>query len=300
MRVKLTSQYGVNVPEEYDLDANVYKANYTLPKLDVYTVGLTSNNPNVDVYTGTISYIIGTFTDLYNRLTAAEFGFLELPYDFKYDENVDGDKFSEGIIINKNMYINGNGVTISGDNSHRIFKIDGAIFLTLANVTLINGSADYGGAVYVAQNSGFTPLAINFINNTAIYKGGAIYSESTLTVNGGVFEGNDISLRNDENNVTGGSAIYNNGGTLVVKNANFTNNLKNISVRNSVLGDKVLGAVVTTGESNISDSYFANNTACWGGAIAIVDNVNDVIISKLNSKETTLHLEVQSTQFLHM
>lgn len=268
---------GVNVPAQFSINSNLYEANYTLPRLDIYTVGIVSNNPNVDVYTGTISYIIGTFTDLNNKITAAEFGFLELPYDFKYDENVDGDKFPEGIVINKNLYINGKGVTISGNNSHRIFKIDGATFLTLTNVTLINGSADLGGAVYVAENSAFTPLSINFINNTAIYRGGAIYSEGTLTVNGGLFYGNDISLRNVDD-YNGGAAIYNNGGILVVKEADFVNNLKNIVVRNGVLGDLVYGAIFTTGETNITDSYFGDNAAYIGGAIAIVSDSENVII----------------------
>ena len=106
--------------------------------------------------------IKGSFRDLQQQIDDAE-GVLNLSYDFAYSESIDGDYFVDGIYVyDKSITINGNGHNISGENLARIFWFDlyGAE-ATLNNLTLISGSYDEGGAVYVDRDS---TLYINDVN----------------------------------------------------------------------------------------------------------------------------------------
>ena len=89
----------------------------------------------------------GTFTALQNKIIGAdENSTVTLENDYKYDEGFD----IIGIIIHKNLTIDGNGHTIDALGESRIFLIsaDGVV---LKNITFCNGNAkdDFynGGAV---------------------------------------------------------------------------------------------------------------------------------------------------------
>ena len=275
---------GVEVNATFNNETNLYEANYTLPDLNIYTVSMVSNNTNVDVRTGTIRFITGSFTDLYDVIKSQESSMMvTLPYDFKYNENIDGGKFIEGIEIKKDMVINGNGHTIDGANSRRIFSIEGTNFLILNDIVLANGNADYGGAIKVAPNTRVQINSVDFINNTAVYYGGAIYSQGNISIDRSRFDRNDISLRSvKDSDVSGGAAIYNDYGILSISNSDITNNIKNFNAREGVLGDFLLGAITTYGETLIDDCYFANNTGCWGGAVTVGydADINDRVVIK--------------------
>ena len=130
-----------------------------------------------------------TFRDLQVLIDDSE-GEITLNNNYKYQ---DGDN-AEGITINKNLTINGNGKIIDGANASRIFKVTtDCSSLTLKNLTLENGYAKSGAAIYFyGGNSDYyqelscSDLSLNhvdFINNYAHYnKGGAIYWESSGNV----------------------------------------------------------------------------------------------------------------------
>ena len=120
--------------------------------------------------------------DLQQQIDDAE-GVLNLSYDFAYSESIDGDYFVDGIYVyDKSITINGNGHNISGENLARIFWFDlyGAE-ATLNNLTLISGSYDEGGAVYVDRDSTLYINDVNFFENTA-ESGGALYSEGKVYI----------------------------------------------------------------------------------------------------------------------
>ncbi len=52
--------------------------------------------------------------------------------------------FVNGVVINKNIRIDGNGHTIDARDLGRIFSIGEGFTVTLTNATLINGKADKG------------------------------------------------------------------------------------------------------------------------------------------------------------
>ena len=72
------------------------------------------------------------------------------------------------ISITNDVTILGNGYKIDGSNLGGIFNVNSGCTLTLMGVTLINGNATNGGAIY---NNGGTLTIVNsyFLNNTCFY-----------------------------------------------------------------------------------------------------------------------------------
>ena len=193
--------------------------------------------------------------------------------------------FVGGVAINKDIVIDGKGHTISAEDLGRIFSIGEGFTVTLTNVTLINGKADNGGAIY---NDGSLTLSdVKLSDNAADSYGGAVFNNGHLVVSDSVFESNDIVNRGSASVDYGGAAIYNwYDGVLTVSGSNFTNNIKNYKN-----GDRLVGAIATIGDATISDSYFVNNAGRWGGAISTAgyllagDDVNTLTVSGSTFKE---------------
>ena len=205
--------------------------------------------------------IRGTFTDLQQQIDDAE-GELNLSYDFAYSESIDGDYFLDGVYVEDAITINGNGHKISGENSARIFLFDlYGVEATLNNLTLIGGSYDEGGAVFVYDDSTVYINNVNFSSNNAGL-GGAIYSKGEVYITDSVFDNNYINLPVSAE-LDGGAAIFNQG-NLSICNSNITNNLKDVVDESN----KLAGAVATYGDTHIEDCYFADNGGSLGGAIS--------------------------------
>ena len=226
---------------------------------------------------------IETFTDLQNAINLVD-GILTLDSDIAMtDDEAAG--FVNGVIINKDIVIDGKGHTISAEDLGRIFSIGEGFTVTLTNATLINGKADKGGAIY---NDGSLTLSdVKLSDNAADSYGGAVFNNGHLVVGNSVFDSNDIVNRGSASVDYGGAAIYNwYDGVLTVSGSNFTNNIKNYKN-----GDRLVGAIATIGDATISDSYFVNNAGRWGGAIttsgALIagDDVNTLTVSGSTFKE---------------
>ena len=226
---------------------------------------------------------IETFTDLQNAIDLVG-GILTLDSDIAMTDD-EAANFVNGVIINKNIRIDGKGHTIDAKNLGRIFSIGEGFAVTLTNATLINGKADKGGAIY---NDGSLTLSdVKLSDNAADSYGGAVFNNGHLVVGNSVFDSNDIVNRGSASVDYGGAAIYNwYDGILTVSGSNFTNNIKNYKN-----GDRLVGAVATIGDATISDSYFVNNAGRWGGAIttsgALIagDDVNTLTVSGSTFKE---------------
>ena len=155
------------------------------------------------------------------------------------------------IRIDKNMTIIGEseaGTIINGENNHQIFTVNPGVTLTIQNLTLTNGTATSGGAIY---NDGGSLTANNckFTGNTAIgfYGGGAIANDGSLTVNNCTFTDNKALMA--------GGAILNYG-SLTVNNCKFTGNTATFG-----------GATYNYGSLSANNSTFTGNSASIGGAI---------------------------------
>ena len=209
---------------------------------------------------GNLDLGIENFTDLQNAIGLVT-GTLTLNQNVVMTDD-EAANFVNGVIINKNIRIDGKGHTISAEDLGRIFSIGEGFTVTLTNATLINGKADKGGAIY---NDGSLTLSdVKLSDNAADSYGGAVFNNGELIVSDSVFDSNDIVNRGSASVDYGGAAIYNwKEGTLKVTNSNFTNNIKNYKN-----GDNLVGAITTIGNATVSGSNFVNNSGRWGGAIS--------------------------------
>ena len=122
------------------------------------------------------------------------------------------------IVISSSVNIHGENqimTAIFPNSCGRAFYIDPGVTVNIQNLTIQNGQATNGGAIY---NHGICTLdGCNFTRNTASSYGGAIYNDGTCMVTGCNFTGN--TAKSD------GGAIYNNGGTLSLTGSTFKRTL---------------------------------------------------------------------------
>lgn len=135
-------------------------------------------------------------------------------YDLTAPDNADN-----GLpIITNAIMINGSGDTIQRDleatTNFRIFEIDSPGNLALTNLTLRNGHAQSGGAIFVTGGA-LTTYNSTITGNTADFVGGGIRTEGATTLNTTTLTGNTAGA-------AGGVDIT--GGTTTINSSRITNN----------------------------------------------------------------------------
>ncbi len=153
--------------------------------------------------------------------------------------------------ITRNTTLEGsNKIILSSGGATRIFYVSAGVSLNIKDLTLSNGNALQGGAIF---NDGQLTIANStLLSNTAPGGlGGAIYNNGMVTIAGSTLSGNVAG----GNGVAG--AIYN-VGTLTIRNSSFSGNI----------GIDGGGAICNGGNLSISNSSFDNNqSGYFGGAI---------------------------------
>jgi ribosomal protein L30E len=182
----------------------------------------------------------GSFNDLAKEIKNVESGgTLNLTRDYVYSS---GDS---AVVIDKKIMINGNGYKIDASKSSQIFKCygDEKIF---NNIVFLNGRT-YDG------------------------NGGAIYSESKLTLNNCVFKGNFV----DEDYC--GAAIYSTS-DVILESCNFTNHY--------IVGGTDYPYLIYSDSMTVKNSRFFDNGAA---AISYQSNLVAVNSQFLNNGGTALN-----------
>ncbi len=167
--------------------------------------------------------------------------------------------------------IDGNVITLDGNNVTRFFTIGGGSTVGISNLTMMNGNASPGGAISLTGTT-LTITNSMLINNNSAGNGGAIDNSGSSTLN--------LTNTTLSNNTTGnfGGAINNPTGSLLV-------------IRNSILSNNQTGndggAITNLGGTlDIANSTVINNTAqnCGGGIgnIGTIINVQNSIVSGNN------------------
>ena len=133
----------------------------------------------------------GSFSDL-NKLINEDFSSndtITLSSNYKYSDG--DDDFVHGIVINRGVIIDGNGFTLDGSNSARMFDVETNSEVIIKNINFINGYATGeniayfkdGGAIYSSNSANSKVINCNFTNNIAEYDGGAIYGGRGTAIN---------------------------------------------------------------------------------------------------------------------
>lgn len=166
------------------------------------------------------------------------------------------------ITIADNSSIDGSGqaITISGNNSVGVLRVNSGVILNLNGLTIARGNTeDYGGGI---DNQGGTVTASHctFSQNRSYLSGGAINSfRGTLTISSSTFSGNRAAIGS-------GGAILNSGGTLTISNSTFSDNRAS-----SGGGIAIPDALSFGGAATISNSTFSDNDGgSSGGGISVV------------------------------
>ena len=209
-----------------------------------------------------------SFSELDSLVQNAEINAsVELNNNYTYsDSDV---ALKNGIIINKNITIDGKGYAIDGANIASIFNITNNAHVILKNIVFKNARGTNGSAISLTSSESVEIIESTFINNSASLNGGAIYIASagsditsSSTIRGSTFINNSA--------ITGG-AIYINANLINILSSTF--NFNNASLDG--------GAVYVDGDFvYLIDSNFTNNTAgddggalYWNGDNGIIDNI---------------------------
>ena len=208
-----------------------------------------------------------TFTHFQEMVNnAPEAFFLDLNNDFIFygADNVLNDK--NGILINKNIVINGHGHSFDAKSMSGIFQSSTG-HVTLRNIVFKNGyqgNAANGGAIRILEDARYTIENCTFDSNLAKHDGGAIYNE-----------GRDLEIWDStfvNNRATGYRLLFDcDGGAIHSKAYTYINNCV---FKNNFASDNG-GAIYATGNLEISTShpsYFEYNTANKGKGGAIYTN----------------------------
>ncbi|WP_407431931.1 hypothetical protein [Methanobrevibacter sp.] len=185
---------------------------------------------------------------------------------FKFDIASDVELIN-GIIINRDLTIYGNGTTINGDAITRIFKVEDNVNVKFYNINFINGKAVDGGAIY-----GGNAYNCFFRENTAEKDGGAIYGGNavncTFNFNAAERDGGAIYLGNATDCTFNINTAEKDGGAITQGNAYNSTFIQNHADN--------LGGAIHLG--NAAGCTFTSNTAGTGGAISQGNVYNSTFI----------------------
>jgi uncharacterized repeat protein (TIGR01451 family) len=224
-----------------------------------------------------------------------------------------GDGVAQGGAILTNGTLNADSVVFSGNSA----TSGGAVYVNSGTVTMTNttfsgnSAGDQGGAAYNAGTftvtnttfssntaSGSGGAAYNagtlsgtnllFTSNTAVLSGGAIFSNNSLTLNGGQIDNNDATDGASEGGGIYASATLNVSGVTISLNTAqsggglYTTTSSGTIANSTITGNSAFsdgGGLYSNGSNLvISGSTFNNNSAGSGGAIW-----NDNTIALVNS-----------------
>lgn len=134
------------------------------------------------------------------------------------------------------------GITLNGQQRHRLISIAENTFAKIANLTLTQGNAENGGAIL---NRGTTVLSgMLLIENAASISGGAVLNEGSLYLINSTLAGNSAEIS--------GGALYHSGDYLKVTHATFDANQSSKG-----------GAIYSSGPTLIQNSILANSLATF-------------------------------------
>ena len=250
-----------------------------------------------------ISETPGTFTDLANEINGA-YRELELTRNYYYSPNVDKN-FDEGIIINKQLVINGNGFKIDGGKQVRAFNVqyDNVVLKNIIfekckapSISISGSNYEYsqGGAILWTGNKGVLDNCTFISCYSYEYtskpngdsRGGAI---CWVADNGKINRCNFINcyctVYNQKYKIFDiwGGAIYVRGNKVLISNSYFEGcNVRSSSMQSTCDG----GAIYRYGSNGVIDnctfykcyaSASGDRSYSNGGAIAFYENYGKII-----------------------
>jgi large repetitive protein len=198
-------------------------------------------------------------------------------------------------VTDKTVTVNGDGrIVLSGEDLRQIFLLSGQADLTLNDISLVDGNAAQGGALYVGAGATAT-INRSFLTSNEATLGGAIYNLGTVTIN-------HTTLGSNQSTSHGG-AIYNNGGTVSLRDSYLISNqaanggglstaagqvtIERTAVRSNI-SSNAGGGLSAGGNAHISNSTFSNNRAFQGGGLYLATATTTILNATFNENVADL------------
>lgn len=236
---------------------------------------------------------------------------VELDKSYVYNSSSDS-KLKDGIKIDKNVVIEGNGFTINSTDHAKLFTITNKGSLTLKNIILLNdysvsksGIINYGNLIFdnvtftsqkqivggtfegaILNEGNFSICNSNFKDSMLTYDGAGsafisgvlIKSSGNLIIENTNFLNNGIQISGSSVQIKG-AMIYNSG-RLVLNNINMSDNFGKFKSRALTF----FGFVLTSSSSILVDnSSFSNNAIINDGVKSFVATTNVLRIISSNA-----------------
>jgi CSLREA domain-containing protein len=182
---------------------------------------------------------------------------------------------SSELVLDKSLTIQGPGanqLTVSGNNSVRVFNITSTGVITFSGLTISNGkvpSGNSGGGI-LNNSTATVNITNSTVSNNSAGFGGGILNFST-----GVINVSNSTLNNNTASPSGGAIFNNSTGTINVTNSTISGNIAS--------GGGIFN--VTTGPINIVNSTISGNSAPGGAGAGggIHNNSASPVISLKNT-----------------
>ena len=249
------------------------EAKSTFTSNEIANTVITASCFNKNITTSVNIIETGSFTELNNLIKNG--GQITLEKNYQYNSELDSALMSGIPIIIDNTIINGNGFTVDGLNSARLFTVTGSN-VTFKNLRLKNGKVnDAGGAIQLSYSNNAKIINCTFLDNEGTYGGAVIFEassynkiiNSTFTNNKGNYGGAICYTGSSNYNTISNSKFEkntgNNGGSIMYMGASTNNTVeKSIFISNEAKesnGGAISFAMVD--ENTIIGSVFVNNKA---------------------------------------
>ena len=223
----------------------------------------------------------GSFTELQNLINSYNEGStIRLNKDYSY---IEGDS-KDGIVIGKDLIIDGQNHVIDGKAISKIFYVDSNSTIVLKNIKFIN-------SIFAVDAFGIDLSVDNctFDNNTQAIR--AIYSYFQYTYPSNILVNNSYFTNSQMDNIFFSGVVY--GENVSIYNSHFVNNngsavnanILKIHNSNFINNSGVEGSPVNCAMGQISNSNFFNNSAnpgynhgnfisYGGGAVSAIRDLN--------------------------
>ena len=219
-----------------------------------------------------------SFTALQSNVTQATES-LTLENDYSYSEAGDSHIGSEGILIDKNLTINGNGHVINGNN-RTAFQINNPFAnITFNNITFVNCNIPINAIN--AQKITFNNCTFEQNNENIIISCNCEFNDcqfiDNIANNTSILNIEDFCVLNDcyfLDNIANNTSILNVEGVCVLNNVKFVNNVggeslillnstSNVEINGSIFiqndADKIINAIKTLNKLNVTNNIIINS-----------------------------------------
>ena len=159
----------------------------------------------------------------------------------------------------------GSGATLDANEKGRVLYVANGANVTIQNITLqkgkVTGDGNYGGGVFVKSGGSFT-IKSGSITGCSSYRGGGIYTENIVKIEGGTISGNSADTN-------GGGLFVLSSGKVSITGGTITGNSASDNANNILIGNCNSTSSFPDGNDSFYDDTSTTNANGKADAISV-------------------------------